>query len=194
MNNLLNNILALSPDFLLFLAIGFLLLAVFWYQTGRFFLIGWIVKLIWLAIITPLAFALWLVVSIINSIFDTIRGITFLVWFLRLGLIFATWQAGTNPEYSGFFPFLLMVLFLFFYLTKYGLPEQKMASWIKYSPKAKQTPIKKPKSKPLKIEPTAEELPRPEVKPLLKKQGNFETEAEIINRLDAHLKNLISGG
>jgi hypothetical protein len=70
----------------------------------------------------------------------------------------------------------------------------KIGNWIKYSPKAKRTPLKTPKLKPLKIEPTAEELPRPEVKPLFQKQGYFETEAEILNKLDAHLKHLINGG
>ena len=40
----------------------------------------------------------------------------------------------------------------------------------------------------------AEDLPKPEVKPLLKTQGYFETEAEILNKLDAHLQLLISGG
>jgi hypothetical protein len=183
-----------SPEILVFLSVGFLILGLVWYNTGRFFLIGWIVKLLWLFTIAPLAFVIWLFASITNSIFDTIRGVIFFVWLVRGVLVFADWYAMNNPEYNDFLPLLLVVSFLFFYLTKYGLPEQKFSRWIKSSPKARRTPTARPKLKPLKTEPMAEDLPRPEVKPLLKKQGYFETEAEIKTKLDEHLQRLINGG
>jgi hypothetical protein len=183
----------LSPELLICLSAGFLIIGLFWYNTGRFFLIGWIVKILWFFTITPVAFIVWLIASVINSVFDTIRGITVLVWLVRGILIFADWYAFNNAEYNDFLPFLLIVSFVFFYLTKYGLPEQKISSWIKYSPKARRTPTKQQKLKPIKTEPMAEDLPHPQVKPVLKKQGYFETEAEIKTKLDAHLQQLING-
>jgi len=191
MNYLSNNFLL---EIVILVSIGYLILGLVWYSTGRFFLIGWTVKLIWFFTVSPLVFVLWLFSSIINSIFDTIRGIIWLVWLVRGVLVFADWYAINNPEFNYFLPLLLVVSFLFFYLTKYGLPEQKFSSWITSSPKARQTPTARPKLKPLKTEPMAEDLPRPEVKPLLKKQGYFETEAEIKTKLDEHLQRLINGG
>jgi hypothetical protein len=184
---------SLDPDLLIIGGIVFLLLAIFWYQTGRLFLIGWLVKVLWLPI-NVICAVLWIFTAfVVNIFFDILRGFVLLVRLLSLTLIalcaFSFYQ---NSEFA--IP-LVIVSMVFFYLLKFGVKEERLYRWIFYSPKAKRTPV--PKSKHRKLqedEPKAELLPRPLVRLLVKPQRNFETEAKIINKLDDHLQQLIKRG
>lgn len=184
---------SLDPELFILGGIVFLLLALVWYQTGRLFLIGWLVKVLWLPI-NALCALLWVLAAfVVNVFFDILRGFVLLVRLVSLALIglcaFSFYQ---NSEFS--IP-LVIIAMVFFYLLKFGVKEERLYRWIFYSPQAKRTPAPKAKHKKLiEDEPKAELLPRPLVRLMVKPQGNFETEAQIIDKLDGHLQQLIKRG
>lgn len=170
----------------------FLLLALVWYTTGRFFLIGWLVKILWLPL-NVLSVFIWVFAAFgVNVIFDILRSNVAFSRVLSLGLIGACYYVF---EYSGeYFVPLLIVSLLFFYLLKFGLNENRLYGWIFYSPKARRTPPPKPDKEHKKLmedEKKAELLPRPLARLLVEQQSGFATEGQIIERLDEHLQRLI---
>ncbi len=184
---------SLSAEFWLYSGVGFLPLALFWYKTGRLFFIGWIVRVLWL-VVNLLCFFLWVFALVVNSFFDLLRSVFLFVGLSSVTLIGLCYYAFANNE-SYALPLLLATL-LFFYLVKFGLDEEKFYNWIYYAPRAIKAPPPKIKRDPKKLmdaEKKAELLPRPLVEILLKKPTNFETETEIIEKLDDHLKKLIRG-
>jgi hypothetical protein len=169
----------------------FLLLAIFWYQTGRFFLIGWLVKIAWLPV-NVTCFFLWIFTSFVNSAFNILRANFWFITALNVGLlVFCYISYRDNAPY---FIQQVIATLVFFYLIKFGLDEGRVKTWITYSPQAKRTPALKPKhehKKLKKAEIIAEELPFQTVKTLVRPQKDFETEAEIISNLDNHLQQLM---
>jgi hypothetical protein len=84
----------------------FLLFALIWYNTGRFFLIGWLVKILWLPL-NVLSVFIWVFAAFgVNVIFDILRSQVAFSRVLSLGLIGACYYAF---EYGGeyFIPTLL---------------------------------------------------------------------------------------
>ena len=189
LQKIITTIEAVNPDLLLYGGTGFLLLVMVWYFTGRLFLIGWLVKILWLPI-NLFCLVLWVFTSFVNSILSLLRINLFFITSVNCGLLVACYIA--YRDNAAYFMPLAIGTAVFLYLIKFGLDEGLVKSWIFYSPKARRTP--KPKTDHRKLTQTdqnAEDLPRPTVRFLAKPQAKFETEAQIIEQLDEHLRRLM---
>ena len=181
----------LDADGLLYGGAAFLLLATFWYQTGRLFLVGWIVWVLWLPV-RIICIPIWFTVLKMNDIFDFLRSK--FIFKLLFNLIFTVILYFAYQANSIVFAVAWLVYFGSYLLIRFGLDEERFYRWIKYYPKAKRIPAAKTDKafkKLMEADKKAELLPRPLVKFLLKPQTKIETEAEIMENLDEHLKQLI---
>lgn len=179
--------------------IAFIGLALYWYNTGNFFIIGWIVKILWLPI-NILCVFLWIAAVFINRlILDFIRNNYKLKIIVFGALIWACYYA--NIYEPTLFIFSIICAVIFSLLIIFGINEDLIKAGIFYLPSTKRTPIKKikkPKArKPekQKSNPVNEKKQKHEALPvvqILATDGSkFETEREIISKLPQHLKDLM---
>jgi hypothetical protein len=188
-----------QPEFLYFGGVAFAVLALYWHNTGRFFLVGWLVKILWLPINAVMA-VLWFFAVVFNLFFDFIRNnLIFkrIIFLCLIGLIYFIYSV--HPEHLILY---LILSLLAFYLVMFGLNEEAIRHKIFYLPTAKRTPtrkIRQPKAaKPKKapLSGTRQVMDSPPIVQLAtdKPRGKFETEQEIIGKLDPHLQQLLGIG
>lgn len=174
----------------------FVVLALYWYNTGRFFLVGWLVKILWLPINFLMAL-LWFFAVVFNLFFDFIRNnIIFkrLIFLCLIGLIYFIYSV--HPAHLLAYSFLS---FFIFYLVMFGINEEAIRHKIFYLPTAKCSvyrSVSKPKTiKPKKatVSGKGQETGQPPIVQIAtdKPRGKFETEQDIISKLDPHLQQLL---
>lgn len=174
----------------------FIVLALYWYNTGRFFLVGWLVKILWLPI-NFLMTLLWFFAVVFNLFFDFIRNnIMFkrLIFLCLVGSLYFIYSV--HPEHLIFYSILS---FSAFYLVMFGLNEEAIRHKIFYLPTAKRTParkVRKPKAiKPKKatVSSKGQETGQPPIVQIAtaKPRGKFESEQDIISKLEPHLQQLL---
>jgi hypothetical protein len=175
-------------------ALLFLSLAIYWRETGRLFLIGWLVRLLWLPV--NVAFiGVWFLSIVLAVIVEIIRNSKFLKTVVTLG---SAWFAYENVL---FIPVVVYV----FYVLWFGVDTERVYQGIFYYPKPKRTPqpsIKVPKPpppakiakvmRPEKETKKAAKQPPPLVTITAKVGGSFENEAGLIAKLAPHLQALIN--
>jgi hypothetical protein len=185
-----------QPEFLYFGGVAFAVLALYWHNTGRFFLVGWLVKILWLPINAVMA-VLWFFAVVFNLFFDFIRNnLIFkrIIFLCLIGLIYFIYSV--HPEHLFFYSILS---FLAFYLVMFGINEEAIRHKIFYLPTAKRIPplkVRKPKAaKPKKatISSKGQETGQPPIVQIAtdKPRGKFETEQDIISKLEPHLQQLL---
>lgn len=183
----------LSRDPLLLVLFGggvFTILALIWYNTGRFFIVGWIIRLLWL-VVNLVCITLWIVVLFLNGFFDSLRSsfiISRIIYLGGVGLnVYLYYQ---DPE---ILIYTVIPTLTLMYLVKFGINEGRVKGWIFYAPKPKQKferPQKAPKAKADK--PPAE-LTKPMVRLMVKPQRHCETLEEIKALLAPEQKSLVDG-
>lgn len=179
----------------------FLLLAIAWQQTGRFFVVGWLVRLLWLSV-NLAAVPLWIAAVVLNIFLDMLRasyGVLRATVILILAFNVVVYLENPDGLYFTVPPTLII-----FYLLKFGVNEERVKGWIFYSPKPRKIPAPRPKplrekgKKAQKAAPTAAEKGREALQPqavriVVKRTKETKREADIIALLPAHLRNLIRG-
>lgn len=197
LSNLATLLSNLPPETFIAAAVLFVVLALVWWQTGRFAVIGFIVRLLWLPI-NLLTFTLWMVAIVMNRVFDTIRNVGFLNRAITIVLTLACiWSYFEAPALLyGLVPFTLLL----FYFISFGIDEQRLRYAIFYLPKPKrllQKSIRTPKEgRAEKSTKSANKKGQasekiPVVAIVAKTSKNYENEAEIIQQLDPHLRQLM---
>jgi len=179
----------LPPEKSAFVSIAFFALALFWYNTGRLFLIGWMVKLLWLVTITPLIICLWLFAWFVNAFIEHIRASAKLKTFTIAALFFG--GAFCYQEHPDLLPFVGVGGFIYLYLLRYGLNEDKYKRWIGYLPRARKEPeprerkaSKTIKKTIIKEEQKAELLPKPVVKIAFQQKQKITKESDFLTLMD----------
>jgi len=159
-------------------------LVLFWYTTGRFFLVGWLVRIAWLPI-NLLCAILWIIAVIINTILDFIRA-SKLFRFIMFGLII--WNAYAYSEAPESLVYIVPFSLAVFLILKFGLNDTTIKRWIFYAPQARTSYTPEPKKTKLQKEFENEKnkklSPPPIVQIVPKKSGKFETFAQLQKRLE----------
>lgn len=187
---LVKSVLSQHADAVIISTMIFLVLTVYWRETGRLFFIGWIVRILWLPI--NLAFiGLWFLSIILSVIVEIIRSSKFLKTVVTLG---SAWFAYENM-------FFIPLVVYIFYVLWFGVDTERVYRGIFFYPKAKRTPPPKIRiPKPLKPNKALKQdkatkrkvKPPPLVVITAKSGGSFENEAGLIAKLEPHLQELIN--
>jgi len=159
-------------------------LVAFWYSTGRFFIVGWMVKIIWLPI-NILCALLWVIAVIINTILDFIRA-SKLFRFIMFGLL--AWNAYAYSEAPESLVYIAPFSIAVFLILKFGLNDTTIKRWIFTAPQARKSYTPQPKKTKLQKEFESDKnkklLPPPIVQIVPKNRGKFETFAQLQKRLE----------
>jgi hypothetical protein len=172
--------------------IAFLIVAIYWRETGHFAVIGWLVRIVWIPINIVFVF-IWIFSIILSLIADMIRGVKLLKFLVFCGIVFL-----------GYWNYYFIPLSVFiFYMVWFGIDTEGVKKYIFFYPQAKRIPAPKIKSpKPLKPPKAAKLFERKEkekeaekpplVKIVVPTNRGFENENAIIGKLEPHLQALIS--
>lgn len=161
-------------------------LVIYWRETGRFPVIGWLVRWLYLPI-NLLACVLWLMLTPLKGLIGLLDYVPVFKLALLLFSVLLCWQ---NPLFIGFTLLLLLAFTV-------GINTQRIQARINYYPTAKRTPAPKvkqakalPAIKPLK--PAAPTLqPPPLVAIAVTRQGSAYSEQQLISALPPHLQTLM---
>jgi hypothetical protein len=167
----------------------FLCLAAYWRQTGRFPVVGFLVRLLYLPI-NLLASVLFVVGKVINAFLDLLdmfaplKGLTFLLLII-MGLE------------NGYYFLLAGVLAL---LLRFGLETEPLRYTASYYPRAKRRPQPKPKAAkpaPKAVPPRNKPEPMPAAPPIVQVAapalGSSHPFSQLVNELPPHLQALVGG-
>lgn len=169
----------------------FLCLAAYWRQSGRFPVIGFLVRLLYIPI-NLLALVLWVVCEFINGLSKALRN----------------WQS-----FSGVTLFVLILLTLkdigyffsipaFLLLLRFRVDTSNLSELATYYPRAKRTPEPRPAkppcparaaAPPIPGKPTPPAAPPPVVQVAASVSGSPRKASQLISELPPHLQALIAG-